>query len=90
MADTDPNVLPADNQSLPNGDAKEEKKEFFKVATEPPEWLNREYLEKAFREYENDQSLQVSFQSPFLAFTCSIFCYRFLSYRYCESHVIID
>ncbi|XP_059621224.1 uncharacterized protein LOC132264905 [Phlebotomus argentipes] len=59
MAETDQTVVPDAAAAQVNGDAKEMKVDFFKVATDPPEWLNREYLEKAFREYENDKTLHI-------------------------------
>ncbi|GAB0088788.1 uncharacterized protein DMENIID0001_032520 [Sergentomyia squamirostris] len=39
--------------------AQSAKIDFFETSNEPPNWLNREFMEKALREYEKDQSLHI-------------------------------
>uniref|UniRef100_A0A1B0C8D6 CHK kinase-like domain-containing protein n=1 Tax=Lutzomyia longipalpis TaxID=7200 RepID=A0A1B0C8D6_LUTLO len=54
-----PNGDSNNHVNLVNGEKKEMKMDFFEMTTVPPEWLNREYLEKVFREYENDPTLHI-------------------------------
>uniref|UniRef100_A0A1L8DZ13 Putative ecdysteroid kinase n=1 Tax=Nyssomyia neivai TaxID=330878 RepID=A0A1L8DZ13_9DIPT len=62
MAEIETGVVPNGNVEHVNGEKKnvtEVTPDFFHVPTDPPEWLNREYLEKVFREYEHDQTLHI-------------------------------